>query len=175
MVVELAAHASPAVFDRLRQDVFTETDRHRRGELLRALATARDVKQQTAALELMLDDRIDSRETRSVVFRSTEDINWTTAQQFVRDHKDELLRRIPSDSPVSGQAVLAYVFTEGCKADQRDEVADYVTRTFAGFPGGARTVRQAIEDMDQRLARGALIESELRGWLGTPATARMPR
>ena len=50
-----------------------------------------------------------------------------------------------------------------------------MTRTFAGFPGGARTVRQAIEDMDQRLARGALIESELRGWLGTPATARMPR
>jgi hypothetical protein len=166
MVLELAAHASPAVFDRLYQDVFTETDRQRRGELLGALATSRDVKQQTTALGLMLDDRLDIRETQYLPLRGTEEINWKTAQQFVRDHKDEILRRIPADSSGGSQAVLAYAFTRGCRAEQRDEIADYVTRTFAGMPGGARTVRQAIEGMDQCIARRKLIEPEIRGWLG---------
>src|SRR5262249_54010241 len=46
-VLALAAHASPVVFDRLYQELFSETDRGRRGDLLGALATTRDRKQQT--------------------------------------------------------------------------------------------------------------------------------
>jgi alanyl aminopeptidase len=177
MVLGLAAHASATVFDRLHQEVFTETDRQRRSELLAALATSRDVKQQTAALELMLDDRLDIRDTQFLVFRSNEEINRKTSQQFLRDHKDEILKRIPTDRSGGSQAVLAYVFTESCRAEQRDEIADYVTRTFAGMPGGARTVKQAIEEMDQCIARRKLVEPEIRSWLGggTSATVRAQR
>jgi len=177
MVLELAADASPAVFDRLRQEVFTETDRQRRNDLLRALATSRNVKQQTAALELMLDDRLDIRDTQFLVFRASEEINRKTSQQFVRDHKDELLRRLPTERSGGSQAVLAYAFTANCKAEQRDEIADYVTRTFAAMSGGARTVKQAIEEMDQCIARRKLIAPEVRSWLGggKSATARAQR
>jgi hypothetical protein len=34
------------------------------------------------------------------------------------------------------------------------------------MPGGARTVQQAIEAMDQCIARRKLVEPEIRGWLG---------
>jgi alanyl aminopeptidase len=175
MVLRIAAHASPAVFDRLYQEVFTETDLQRRGELLEALATSRDVKQQTAALGLMLDDRVDIRETRFLVFSVNAEINRKAAQQFVRDHKDELLRRLPADDSAGNQAFLARVFGASCEAAQRDEIADYVTRAFAGMPGGPRTVKQAIEEMDQCIAGRKLVEPEIRGWLGGGSAAPRPR
>ena len=80
-------------------------------------------------------------------------------------HKDAILRRIPSDGTTTGQAWLSGVFTSSCLADRRAEIVDYVNRTFASMPGGARTVQQAIEAMDQCIARRKLMEPEIRSWL----------
>ena len=41
----------------------------------------------------------------------------------------------------------------------------YVKKTFAPLPAGARTTQQAIEGMDQCIARRALLESEVKAWL----------
>ncbi|HEY6176097.1 MAG TPA: M1 family metallopeptidase [Kofleriaceae bacterium] len=173
MVLALAADTSPAVFHRLHQDVLAETDRQRRSDLLGALAGTRDIAQQTTALGLMLDDRLDIRETQFLVFRANDEINRRASRQFIRDHKDEILERIPADGTAGDRSFLANVFTQVCEAEQRDEIADYVTRTFGGMPGGERTVKQAIEEMDQCIARRKLIEPEIRSWLGgNPATAR---
>jgi alanyl aminopeptidase len=166
LVLRLAADTSPAVFDRLHREVFTEPDLDRRRDLLGALASVRDVAHQTTALNLMLDDRLDIRETRFLMFRWSDEINWKTAQQFVRDHKDELFKRLPVGSSTGSQASLAFLFTQGCRADRRDEIAAYVTENFAGLAGGERTVKQAIEGMDQCIARRAAIEPEIRSWLG---------
>jgi alanyl aminopeptidase len=170
-VLALAAHASPAMFDRLFQEVFTEPYRGRRGDLLGALASTRDPRQQTATLGLVLDTRLDIRDTQFVFFGANEEANIVVAQQFFKDHKDEILRRIPSDGTTSGQAWLSNVFTATCSAERRDEIADYVKQTFAGMPGGARTVQQAIEGMDQCIARRKLMEPGIRSWLagGKPA------
>jgi alanyl aminopeptidase len=164
-VLAIGAHASPAVFQRLYQEVFSEADRNRRGQLLSALASARDVKQQAAALGLALDDRLDIRDTRFVLFGGEEEANRVAAQRFFQDHKDEILKRMPSDGTASGPASFVEVFTQSCAAERRDEIVDYVTRTFAAMPGGARTVQQAVERMDQCIARRQLIEPEIRGWL----------
>lgn len=51
-------------------------------------------------------------------------------------------------------------------------LADYVTTTFAKLPGGKRTVEQAIEGMDQCIARRTLIEPELRRWLAGPRASK---
>jgi hypothetical protein len=114
-----------------------------RVDVVAAIRAAPDVKQQTVALELILDDRVDIRETWFMVLAARGEINWRTSQQFVRDHQDELFKRLPSGSASNNQAVLAYVFTGECSAAHRDENADYVTRVFAGLPGGARTPRRA--------------------------------
>ncbi|HMG23497.1 MAG TPA: M1 family metallopeptidase [Kofleriaceae bacterium] len=164
-VVSIAVDASPATFDRLFKAVFGEADRGRRTELINALASVRDLTHQAAALGLALDDRLDIRDTAPVLFGSAEEPNRVAAQRFFQDHKDQILKRIPSDGTATGQAWLSGVFTASCSAERRDEIVDYVTRTFAGMPGGARTVKQAIEAMDQCIAQRKLIEPEIRGWL----------
>jgi peptidase M1-like protein/ERAP1-like protein len=165
LVLELAVESGKPMFDKLFQDLFTETDRSRLGDLLRALATARDLKQQTAVLGLVLDTRLDVRDTAFVFFGAEQPANWRNSQRFIREHKDEILKRIPTEGTTSGQAFLAYVFANSCSAESRDEIVDYVNKNFAGMPGGARTVKQAIEGMDQCIARRKLMEPEIRGWL----------
>jgi alanyl aminopeptidase len=166
IVLAVAARASPAVFDRLFQEVFHEDDRGRRGDLILALASVRDVKQQTAALGLVLDDRLDIRDTAFVFFGAEDEPNLVVAQGYFQDHKDAILKRIPSDGTATGQAWLAAVFTASCSPERRTEIVDYVTRTFAGMPGGARTVQQQIEAMDHCIARRQLLDSGVRSWLG---------
>jgi cytosol alanyl aminopeptidase len=172
-VISLAAHASPAVFDRLLAEVTTEQDRARRDEIVNALAGTRDVKQQQAALALTLDPRLDIRDTQSILLPSNTEENRVAAQQFFKDHKDAILARIPSDGTTSGQSWLAEVFTSSCSPARRDEIVEYVTATFAKLPGGERPVRQAIERMDQCIARRKLLDPAIRSWLGAGA-ARSP-
>jgi hypothetical protein len=156
--------------------VFKEEDRGRRGDLILALASVRDVKQQTAVLGLVLDDRLDIRDTAFVFFGAQDEPNRVVAQRYFQDHQDAILKRIPSDGTANGQAWLANVFTASCSPDRRAEIVDYVTRTFAGMPGGARSVQQSIEAMDHCIARRKLLDPEVHGWLGTPvASARARR
>jgi hypothetical protein len=102
--------------------------------------------------------------------------NRRNAQEFFKENRDAIMKRIPS-RVVSGQAYLAELFTASCSPERRDEIVDYVTRSFASLPGGARWVRQAIEGMDQCIARHKLVEREIRRWLaggratGAAATA----
>jgi len=171
-VIAIAAHASPAVFARLLAEVASEQDRARRGEIVNALASTHDVKQQAAALALVLDPKLDIRDTAAILFGADALANRIVVQQFFRDHKNAILARIPSDGTTGGQAWLAGLFTSSCSAERRDEIADYVTATFAKLPGGQRPVEQAIEGMDQCIARRALIEPAIRRWLAGPRAGR---
>jgi hypothetical protein len=165
-VILLAAHARPEVFDRLLGEVYREDDRDRRNEILAALATTRDVAQQRAALALVLDPKLDIRDTQGILISANREANRVVAQQFVQDHKDAILARVPSDGTTTGQAWLAGVFTSSCSAERRGEIAAYVNATFAKLQGGARVVEQALEAMDQCIARRALVEPAIRSWLG---------
>jgi alanyl aminopeptidase len=165
-VLEVASHASPAVFARLLDEIHREPDRARRQEILNALGSTPDADQQRTALALILDPTLDVRDTQFMLFAANREANHVVAQQFVRDNRDALMKRLPSDGTVTGQAWLAFVMTAACSPDRRDETVEYVTTNFAKLPGGARTVQQAVEAMDQCIARRKLIEPELRDWLG---------
>jgi cytosol alanyl aminopeptidase len=176
MVITIAAEVSPPVFERLRAELPAEPDRNRREDIIGALGLVSDVDRQRLALGLMLDPKVDIRETQWMVFLSRAEANRVAAQQFFQAHMADLLKRIPSEGTASGQANFAFIFTSSCSATRRDEIARYVTETFAKMDGGARVVQQAIEAMDQCIAQRALIEPEIRAWLGTPAaTARRGR
>jgi alanyl aminopeptidase len=164
-VVAVAADASPELFERLLQDVYGEADRARRASLIGALAAVRDLPHQTAALGLVLDTRLDVRDTEFVLAGGAEEPNRVNAQHYFQEHQPAILRRIPSDGTTSGQAWISQVFTASCSAERRGEIVDFVTRTFAAMPGGARTVQQAVEGMDQCIARRKLMEPEIRSWL----------
>jgi hypothetical protein len=90
------------------------------------------------------------------------------------------MKTMPSDGTSGSFARLSALFTQTCRADQRAAITDYVNKTFATLPGGARTVAQNLEQMDQCIARRALLEPEVRAWLagvrvgGTAKSARAP-
>jgi alanyl aminopeptidase len=164
-VLAVAARGSPRVFAGLLAAAPAETDRTRRVQLLDALASTPDVAQQRAALALMLDSRLDIRETQHMLFGSSIEANRRVAQQFFRDHKAALLARLPKDSVTGSTAWFAEVFTASCAPERRDEIAAYVTETFATMPGGERVVRQAIERMDQCIAQRRRLEPGIHAWL----------
>ena len=131
-----------------------------------ALAQVRDPVRQKAALGLMLDPKLDIRETRYMVFGGSTEPNRAIAREFFKTHMDAIMARLPKDETASPLAIVSAVFTSACDATRRDATADYVTKTFAKLAGGERIVKQQIEAMDQCIARRKVIEPELRAWLG---------
>jgi len=73
---------------------------------------------------------------------------------------------MPRDETSNPSAGLANLFTRACRAEQREAIVDYVKKTFEKMPGGARIVAQAIEGMDQCIARRKVLDPEIRAWLG---------
>jgi alanyl aminopeptidase len=182
-VLRIAVDARPEVFERTLKEVQTETDRSKRQEMLRALASVRDPKRQETALGLMLDARLDPRETLMMLFGggggrggggggSDGDANLQVAQAFFREHQAEIMKTMPQDGTAGPFARLSGLFTASCRADQRDAVTEYVKKTFAQLPGGRRIIAQNLEQMDQCIARRGQLEPEIRGWLTGTRPAR---
>jgi len=178
-VLQIAVDANPALFERIMKEVVTEADRSKRQEMLRALASVRDPRRQTTALGLMLDDRLDARETLQMLFGGFggrgggggDDANLDVSQAFFREHQAAIMKTMPQDGTAGPFARFSALFTQSCSADQRAAVADYVKQTFSSLPGGTRIIAQNLEQMDQCIARRALLEPEIRAWL---TGAKMP-
>jgi alanyl aminopeptidase len=166
----VAVDASPELFDRTMKEVVTETDRSRRQEMLRALASVRDPRRLATALELVLEPKLDSRETVTMLGGAgrgeSREQGLPVAQAFFREHQDAIVKRVPQGGTASTFARLSTLFTETCDASRRDEVIAYVNKTFASLPGGKRPVAQALEQMDQCIERRKQLEPEIRAWLG---------
>ncbi len=166
LVLAIAADADPAVFDRVLVDVAAEPVRKRRREMLNALSGVRDVVRQNRALALTIDARIDARESIGMLRAATRDDTRTNAQAFYRANRETILARMPKDSTTDSIAHLSYVFTVSCSASDRDDIAAFVTKEFRNYGGGSRIVPQAIESMDQCIARRRLLGPEIEAWLG---------
>jgi len=184
-ILVIAVDANPALFDRTMTEVLTETDRSKRQEMIRALASVRDPKRQASALGLMLEPKLDPRETLQMLFGGGgggggrggggggggSEANLAVSQAFFRDHQAEIMKRMPQDGTTGPFARISGLFTETCDAAQRDAVTEYVTKTFGTLAGGKRTVAQNLEQMDQCIARRKQLDPEIRAWL---AGAKLP-
>jgi alanyl aminopeptidase len=176
-ILQIAVDARPEIFERTLKEVVTERDRSRRQEMLNALATVRDAVRQQAALGLMLDDRLDKRETLGLLFGGggggrgrgggglANDDNLAVAQAFFREHEDAIIKSMPQDGTNGPFARLSGLFTQTCDADQREAIADYVQKTFGHMAGAKRILSQNLEAMDQCIERKKLVEPEIRAWL----------
>jgi alanyl aminopeptidase len=165
-VLGIAVDASPDLGAQVTRELAHEPDRGKRSEMISALANVRDPKRYQAALALMLDPKLDFRETMWMLYGGDTDATRAVAQAFYRAHEAELLRRMPKDETAGEVAGVAEIFTATCDPARRDDIADYVTHHFGSLPGGERIVKQAIEGMDQCIASRKLVEPAVRGWLG---------
>lgn len=166
LVLSIAVDANAGVFDRTLREVRTEPDRKRRGEMFDALGAVRDVDRQSRALMLVLDFKIDIRESSDLLYAATEDATRANAQRFFGTHKAAIMARYPKDGTTISVADLSSIYTSACRADQRDATIALVRKEFSPLPGGARVVEQNIEEMDQCIERRKLLEPEIKAWLG---------
>ena len=166
VIMQIAADAKPEIYERLLRDVMTETERGRRNDLFGALGAVRDPARFKQSLSLALDPKVDVREVMFLPLNASTDATREVAKQFIREHKDAILARIPNALVQGPLARYAYVFTSTCKASEREAIVEYVTKHFSSMAGGERVVKQAIESMDQCIARRKLLDPEIRAWLG---------
>lgn len=165
LVLAIAVDAKPELSDKIRRDLQTETDRGRRGEMISALAGVRDPKRQRAALDMLLDPKLDIRETSWILHEPSTEATRKVAREYFKANAAAIMKRLPADGTADPAAEFASVFTRTCDPAQRDAVVAYITQTFGKLPGGERSVKQAIEGMDQCIAMRRLVEPEVRGWL----------
>jgi hypothetical protein len=172
LVLTIAADANPDLHAKLLRDVKTETDRTRREEMFAALAATRDGKRVEAALELLLDPKVDARESMWMLLGASTEATRKVAERFVRVHKDELLARFPNDAVTGMIGLLTSLFAGSCDETLREETRAYVTASFSKVVGGERVINQAFEAMDQCIASRKLLEPELRAFLGSVKVAK---
>ena len=165
-VLIMAMAGDPDRVAQLIKELRTEPKREYRRALITALAAQRDSKSYPATLEVTLDPALDLREATAIVFWPETEANRALAEAFYRAHGDELTKRLPKDEVTGTLAGQVHLFTGACDGKTRDDRAAEVTKRFANEPGGARVVAQAIEAMDQCIATRAVLEPEVRGWLG---------
>ncbi len=166
LVLNIAVDASPQLFDKILADVKTEPDRARRSEMFDALGGVRDVARQSRALALVIDPKLDIRETSGMLYSGFDDETRANAQAFYDTNRVKILDRFPKDATTSPVAKLSWIFTSTCKAEQRDAIVARVTREFAPYPGGKHVVAESVEAMDQCIAQKKLLEPEIKAWLG---------
>jgi alanyl aminopeptidase len=164
-VLTAAVDADAKTFARILADVRTETDQRTRRELLEALAHVTDPDRQREVLALMIDTRLDIRDTMGLVFWWRDEPQRKVAEDFFKTTWDAIWARLPTENTTGSAAKFAALFTQACSAERRDEIVTFATEKFAALRGGARTVRQRIEEMDQCIARRKLIQPQLETWL----------
>ena len=165
LVLRIAVDAYPDLFQVIWKEVRFESDRTRRDEMYSALGSVRDPKRQAQALLHVLDSTQDIRETDTIMWNSSDETGHAIAADFFRTNLKEILARLPKDSATGSTAYYAFMFTKSCNAKDRDAIAAFIKKEFSSMLGGERVVAQAIENMDQCIAKRAIMEPELRGWL----------
>jgi alanyl aminopeptidase len=163
------AGADRPLADRLRAEALSAGDRGRRKLLVAALGSLRDPALARDALALTLDERLDARESVWVLLelgghRETRRL----AFDFLESHYDALTARLPRGafSPV---AYFPAVAAGLCTPEGRREAEAFFKARAAAVEGGARVLDQALESVDQCLARKRVQEPSLAAWLGSRA------
>ncbi|MBA2538343.1 MAG: M1 family metallopeptidase [Deltaproteobacteria bacterium] len=165
MVLSIAVDAKPEIYQQIKKDLAAETDRTRREEMISALASTRDPVRHKATLELVLDPKLDIRETQSILWTGSTDATREMGRAYFMANDAAILERMPPDGTAGQISGFAYLFVGTCKAERRNEVAAYIAKTFGTLPGGARNVKQATESLDQCIAKRKVTEAEVKAWL----------
>ncbi len=147
------AGAERALFERLRAELLRAGDRERRQRLLTAIGALREPALAREALALTLDERLDARESIALLwaFGSHRETR-RTALDFLKERYDALSGRLPGGT-FSPTLYFPWVAAGLCAADTRREIEEFFAPRAASVDGGPRLVEQALESVDQCLAR----------------------
>ncbi len=142
-----------ALFDRMREEVLRSTDREQRERLFRGLGAVRDPGLAREALALTLEERLDPRESvRILGVLSSQRETRRASFDFMKAHYDALVARLPRGE-FSTPAYFPWIGAGLCADSTRQEMEGFFKERSAGVAGGPRILAQALEDVDQCVAR----------------------
>jgi alanyl aminopeptidase len=150
-ILSLAVHhGDRAFYDRVKAAALGTNDRRRRQRLLVALGFVRDPALAKDALALTLDERLDARESIAILqVLSGQRETRALAFDFARANYVALAGRIPSD----WVSFFPWMATGFCDGERRAETEAFYRDRMARVDGGPRSLDQALEAMDQCIAR----------------------
>ena len=143
-LIVAAQHGDRALFDAMHAKARGEGDRHAREMLLEAMGSLRDPSIARAAMQIALSDEFAPREAIVLVYGATHsELTREPAFEFVREHFDELIAKLPARE---GPGLVA-AGSGLCNQTRRADVEKFFERRMSQLPGGRRRYAQAMEQM----------------------------
>jgi alanyl aminopeptidase len=155
------------LFNALRTAAIQERDHHVREVLLEALGSFRNPELAKAALDLLLSKDFDLRETfypllfGPLSYVDTRDVPF----EFVKQHLDALLKRLPREVGEDYAAMLPLVGGSFCDAKHRADLDSFFSDRVKDYNGGPRTLAQTLEGIDLCIASRKSLTPELTAFL----------
>jgi len=160
-----SAWGGSEMVSRLSQEVVRTTERERRERMLAGLGSAREPGEARELLALTLDERLDPRESITVLFGlSRKRETRRTAFDFLKTNYDALAARLPHGE-FSPAVYFPWVGAGLCAEDTRAEIDGFFGPRAAALTGGPRVLTQVLESVDQCIARKRLQQPPLAAYL----------
>jgi cytosol alanyl aminopeptidase len=155
------------LFNSLRSAAIQEHDHHVREVLLDALGSFRSPELARAALDLLLSKDFDLRESfYPLLFGPISSVDTRDVPfEFVKQHLDALLKRLPREVGEDYAAMLPSVGGSFCDAKHRAELDSFFADRVKDYNGGARTLAQTLESIDLCIAARKSLTPELTAFL----------
>ncbi|HTB20173.1 MAG TPA: ERAP1-like C-terminal domain-containing protein, partial [Bryobacteraceae bacterium] len=154
-------------FNLLRSAAIEQRHHHVREILLEALGSFRNPELARAALDLLLSKDFDPRESfypllfGPLSYVDTREVPF----EFVKQHLDGLLKRLPREVGEDYAAMLPEVGGSFCDAKHRAELDLFFADRVKDYNGGPRTLAQTLESIDLCVAARKSLAPELAAFL----------
>ena len=155
------------LFNQLHAAAKQETDRRIRELLIRALGSFRDPQIARSAMDLLLTGEFDMREaffallSAPLRYPETRELPF----QFVEEHLNELLPKLPGEVGGDFAAGLPGVGRAFCDAEHRSDVKSFFDDKVTKYAGGPRNLQNVLETIDLCVARKKVLQPQLAEFL----------
>lgn len=162
-----AEHGDRDFFDKLHGVATSTHERRQRNAAIRALGSFRDPAISKDGMALLLTKEFDAREAFFALlfgplrYPETRGLPF----QFVKEHIDELMKRLPHEVGADFAAGLPNVGSGFCDAAKRDEVKAFFKDRVKNYVGGQRNLDQTIEKIDICIGERKAIEPDIAAFL----------
>jgi cytosol alanyl aminopeptidase len=167
-LLEVAAEfGNRDLFNLLRTAAIHERDHSLREELLEALGSFRNPELAAASLDLLLSKDFDPRESFYALlfgplsYAETRDVPF----EFVKQHLDALLKRLPREVGEDYAAALPNVGEGFCDEKHRDELDSFFRDRVKDYTGGPRALAQTLEGIDLCISARKALAPEVTTFL----------
>jgi len=140
-----AIHGDQSLYDAIKAEALQTEERREQGMLLRTLGLFRDPKLASQALELLLDESLDIRQSQDILMTAmVHEATRERAYGFFKQHFEQLISRLPEGS----RAYVPYSIASFCDPTHRADADAFLRPRITQYPGAERSLRQALESVE---------------------------